>query len=91
MFVDTLNEKAEKLRVELTKAEQELAAFNALTEEQKLATVLFHEQTFRTYESDWSYEGNDWTKRSHQAFLAKAQALLEVADYDTNIKILRIR
>jgi hypothetical protein len=90
MFADTLNEKAEKLRTELAKAEQELAAFNALTDEQKLATILFHKQTFRTYESDWSYEGNDWTKRSHQAFLAKAQALLKVTDYDTNVKILRL-
>jgi hypothetical protein len=90
MLVDTMTTKIAQLREELAIQEAKLARFDALTEEQKLATILHDNECHYEY-CGWSYGADNWAEADHVRFVAKAEALLAIADYDTNLRLLAVR
>jgi hypothetical protein len=87
-----LTDKLAELNKELTKVQAELDTFNALPENERLATELHNKQCrfdIFGYNCYWPFE-QDWTGADHQKFLEKATQLLKVTDYDTAIKTIEI-
>jgi hypothetical protein len=90
MLVDIMNTKIAQLREELAIQEAKLAKFDALNEEQKLATILHDNECHYEY-CGWSFASRDWTEADHVRFVAKAAALLAITDYDTNLRLMAVR
>jgi hypothetical protein len=88
-------EKVETLRRELAKAEAELAQFNSLTEDKRLAIAIHDKQCHwnHTDGCSWFYAKDDvaetWTsEHSHIQYLEKAHNVLAVADYDVALRVM---
>lgn len=86
--------EAEKRPREL---QEEKARRDSLPENKKLAEEI-HEMNCLQNHADgcsWFYEKNnetdfvDWTDYSHEKWLKKANSLLEIADYETIVKIVK--
>lgn len=91
---EQLIEKRNAAQAELERLEQELAARNALTPAQEIATQL-HDSFCR---GDHSYGGCSWSQEtnwvhhaySHERWLEKATRIIELSDQDAASEIIKI-
>ena len=95
MFTKDAVAEAAELREKLAKAEAKIAQFNALTEDQRLATLI-HEKQCHWNHTDgcgWFYADEKdptiWVREfSRKEYIKKAQNILAATDYDTALKVL---
>ena len=92
-----IDEEIAKVQEKLDALRQEKERLDMMPEDQRLAEHL-HEMKCTWNHDDgcsWYYEKSyetgrfDWTEYTHQKWLHKAQALLQVADYSTIVKIAK--
>lgn len=91
----TSKERVEQLRVQLAKAEIELARQEELSSsipaEVKEVAEKLHKKTCHQNHTDgcsWYYDNGSWTEYSRKKYLSKAEKLLSITTADVVFKIL---
>lgn len=90
---EALNDTLAAAKAEVERIEQEIAARNDLTEEQRFAIDL-HDATCHqdhTERCGWFYDNGPymWENGTHKRYLLKAREVLKVVDAETVMKVLK--
>jgi hypothetical protein len=81
----------DRLKAELARLEAEEKAYLGLSNEKKLAIALYDKRGLRD-DDGWYYEKgwDEVSSPSHYRYLKRAEAILDIVDFNTAIKILRV-